>query len=143
MRRSRTPRRPSRARRGRARHEAEAVAAATAVTTSLRNAYLAGDAPALGRLLGPDVHVVVDRGGDASLPVAVGVASGLTLLHGPLGDAPSLRLDVRPMNGRSGLVASRDGRVFAVVVADGVVGAVDHLWVVADPEKLRRWGEPR
>lgn len=50
---------------------------------------------------------------------------------------------VRPMNGRSELVASRDGRVFAVVVPDGVVRAVDHLWVVADPEKLGRWGEPR
>ena len=100
MRRSRTPRRPSRARRGRARHEAEAAAAAAALTTSLRDAYLAGDAPALARLLGPDVHVVVDRGGDASLPVAVGVASGLTLLHGQLGDPASLGLDVRPMNGR-------------------------------------------
>jgi RNA polymerase sigma-70 factor (ECF subfamily) len=72
--------------------------------------------------------------------VAVGVASGLTLLHGLLGDPASLGLDVRPMNGRSGLVASCDGRVFAVVVADGVAGAVDHLWVVADPEKLHRWG---
>ncbi|MFF9564718.1 hypothetical protein ACF1AJ_15340 [Leifsonia sp. NPDC014704] len=122
------------------RREADAAAAAAALTAALRDAYLAGDAPAVGRLLGPDVHVVVDRGGDASLPVAIDFASGLTLLHGLLGDPASLGLDVRPMNGRSGLVASRDGRVFAVVVADGAVGAVDHLWIVADPEKLRRWG---
>ncbi|MDR6611122.1 hypothetical protein [Leifsonia sp. 1010] len=122
------------------RREADATAAAAALTTALRDAYLAGDASALAGVLGLEVHLVVDHGGTASPPVAVGIASCLPLLHGLLGDAASLRLDVRPMNGRSGLVASRDGRVFAVMVPHGAVGAVDHLWIVADPEKLRRWG---
>lgn len=136
MRRSRNQRR-----RGRARRDAEAAVAATALTALLRDAYLAGDGAALARLLGPDVHLVVDRGGGgAALPVAAGPACAVALLRCVLGEPSTLRLEARPMNGRSGLVASRGGQVVAVAVPSGTAGAVDHLWVVADPAKLQHWG---
>jgi RNA polymerase sigma-70 factor (ECF subfamily) len=45
----------------------------------------------------------------------------------------------RTVNGRPGLVAERDGRLFAVY-AFGVVGArIGRIWVVTNPEKLRSW----
>jgi len=138
MTRSQRPRRRGRTRRERARPEAQEAAALAA---SLRGAYLADDPAAVARVLGPDVRVVVDDGGAGAtpLPVAVGVASGMALLRGVLGEPALLRLEVRPMNGRSGLVASRDGAVVAVVVPTGAAGAVGHLWVVADPRKLGHW----
>lgn len=43
------------------------------------------------------------------------------------------------MNGVPGLVGRRGGRAVAVIVMDGVPGAVTEVWVMCDPGKLRHW----
>jgi RNA polymerase sigma-70 factor (ECF subfamily) len=45
----------------------------------------------------------------------------------------------RTVNGQPGLVAQQDG-VTVTVFAFGVAGMrIRHIWVVRNPEKLRRW----
>ncbi|GAB3994069.1 hypothetical protein GCM10029992_07450 [Glycomyces albus] len=45
----------------------------------------------------------------------------------------------RTVNGQPGLVAQRNG-VIVSVYAFGVAGdLIDRIWVVRNPEKLRRW----
>jgi RNA polymerase sigma-70 factor (ECF subfamily) len=108
------------------------------LAVTLRDAYLADDGFALAEVLGPAVCVVVD-GGDDTAATALGIPAALTLLRRSLGAPAGLRLDVRPVNGRPGLLASRGGGAVAVVIPDGRRGAVAHVWVVIDPGKLARW----
>ncbi|WP_285115090.1 hypothetical protein [Leifsonia sp. fls2-241-R2A-40a] len=122
-----------------------------ALVRGFRDAYLADDAWTLARLLGGGVCVVVDTGAGceeqgrpgeraggppASVP---GIAAALTLLRRTLGDPASLRLELRAVNGGPGLLAFRAGRAVAVVALSGRPGAVDHVWVVANPAKLTEW----
>ena len=108
---------------------------------AFRDAYRADDPVALARLLGPDVCVVVDTGGVAGAAhgPACGITAALTLLRVALGSPATLRLQLRSVNGRPGLLAPRDGRLVAVIVVDGRAAAVDHVWVVTNPEKLATW----
>lgn len=127
------PSRRSRRRGGPERHEGLARA--------FRDAYRTDDPVALARLLGPDVCVVVDTGGVAGAahgPTS-GTTAALTLLRVALGSPATLRLQLRSVNGRPGLLATRDGRLLAVIVVDGRAAAVDHVWVVTNPEKLATW----
>jgi len=111
------------------------------VARAFRDAYRADDPVALARLLGPDVCVVVDTGGVAGAAhgPACGTTAALTLLRVVLGSPATLRLQLRSVNGRPGLLAQRDGRLVAVIVVDGRAAAIDHVWVVTNPEKLATW----
>jgi RNA polymerase sigma-70 factor (ECF subfamily) len=121
-------RRPARHERGRALAEA------------FRDAY--GDPIELARLLAADVRVVVDTGGiaGAAQGPAVGTTAALTLLRVALGAPAAVRLDVRPVNGAPGLLATRDGVVVAVVALEGDADGIAHVWAVTNPAKLRGWG---
>ncbi|WP_374009210.1 hypothetical protein [Leifsonia sp. LS-T14] len=131
------PSRGSRRRSGRGRHDARDGALARA----FRDAYRTDDPLALARLLGPDVCVVVDTGGVAGAAhgPASGTTAALTLLRVALGAPATLRLELRSVNGRPGLLALREGRLVAVIVVEGRAAAVDHVWVVTNPEKLATW----
>ena len=108
---------------------------------AFRDAYRADEPIALARLLAPDVCVVVDTGGvaGAAQGPAVGTTAALTLLRVALGAPAALRLDVRSVNGRAGLLATRAGRPVAVLAFDGDVDGIEQVWVVTNPAKLDRW----
>ena len=129
--------RGARRRSGRARHDGGDAALARA----FRDAYRADDPVALAHLLGPDACVVVDTGGVAGAAhgPASGITAALTLLRVALGAPATLRLQVRSVNGRPGLLASRDDRLVAVMALEGRAAAVGHVWVVTNPEKLASW----
>jgi len=111
------------------------------LAAGFRDAFGADDPIALARLLAPDVCVVVDTGGlaGAAQGPAVGTTAALTLLRVALGAPDALRLDVRSVNGRAGLLASRSGRPVAVVAFDGDADGMAHVWVVTNPAKLDGW----
>jgi hypothetical protein len=110
----------------------------------VRHALLTGDDLRLALVLGPRVRVVVDSGGalEAATGPATGAVDGLRLLRRALG-APET-LDARPhsVNGRTGLVCVRDGRVVGIVSFNGAVGHVQDVWVVLSSEKLAHWNRP-
>ena len=112
-----------------------------ALAAVFRDAYRSGDPLVLARLLGPQVCVVVDTGGlaGAARGPADGITAALTLLRVTLGAPATLRLQLRSVNGRPGLLALRDGRVLAVIALEGRPTAVDCVWVVTNPEKLTSW----
>ena len=127
----------ARRRRGRVRHDGGDAALASV----FGDAYRSGDPLVLARLLGPQVCVVVDTGGmaGAARGPADGITAALTLLRVTLGAPATLRLQLRSVNGRPGLLALRDGRVLAVIAVEGRAAAVDCVWVVTNPEKLTSW----
>lgn len=133
MRRSRAARR-----RGlRVRRDADAGRLAAA----FRDAYLSGDPSQLARVLDPDVRVIVDSGGVTGRAhgPADGLTAALTLLALTLGAPEGLRLELRSVNGRPGLRATRQERVVAVIALDGAAGVLDRVWLVTNPAKLARW----
>ncbi|MFC4052753.1 nuclear transport factor 2 family protein [Actinomadura syzygii] len=110
-----------------------------------------GDAAALRALLAADAMVVSDGGGKVRAPVhpthgADAVARFVTNLLAcqprtgqPDPGESGTDVTVESVNGRAGLVLRRAGQAIAVVgvsVADARVTAV---WIVLNPDKLRRW----
>ncbi|KQR51307.1 hypothetical protein ASF88_19275 [Leifsonia sp. Leaf336] len=87
----------------------------------------------LSRVIGPHPRVVVDIGEE---PRAWCAVSGFS--PGPA-DAAALSWELRSVNGAPGVVGSRSGRVIVVAVLSGIVGDVTDIWIVANPDKLRRW----
>ncbi|MEV8213287.1 hypothetical protein [Leifsonia sp. NPDC077715] len=108
---------------------------------AVSDAYKADDPIALARLLASDVCVVVDTGGvaGAAQGPAIGTTAALTLLRVALGAPRGLRFDVRSVNGRPGLLATRGGRPVAVLAFDGAIDGIEHIWVVTNPTKLEHW----
>ncbi|TYK46942.1 hypothetical protein [Actinomadura decatromicini] len=118
-----------------------------------------GDAAALRTVLAADAMVVSDGGGKVRAPVhpthgADAVARFVTTLlacrpgtgqSGPGESGPGecgTAVTVESVNGRAGVVLRRAGQAVAVVgvsVADARVTAV---WIVLNPDKLRRWHRP-
>ena len=45
----------------------------------------------------------------------------------------------RTVNGQPGLVAQQDGVTVTVFAFDVAGDRIRHIWVVRNPEKLRRW----
>ncbi|WP_328472505.1 RNA polymerase sigma factor SigJ [Actinoplanes sp. NBC_00393] len=112
-----------------------------AVVKSFRRAWQAGDIGALIGLLDPDVTVTADGGGRVStvLRPIRGVAEiaryGAALLDHMGGQA----IVERTVNGRPGLVAERDGSAVTVLAFDIADDRIRSVWVVRNPDKLRRW----
>ena len=51
----------------------------------------------------------------------------------------ALRLDVRSVNGRAGLLATRAGRPAAVLAFEGGAEGIEQVWIVTNPAKLDGW----
>jgi hypothetical protein len=45
----------------------------------------------------------------------------------------------RTVNGQAGVVAQQDGVIVTVFAFDVAGDRIRHIWVVRNPEKLRRW----
>ncbi|WP_406059830.1 RNA polymerase sigma factor SigJ [Streptomyces sp. NBC_01077] len=111
------------------------------VIRDFKQAWEAQDIAALVGLLNPDATVVVDGGGlvGAALRPITG-AGEIARYIVAIGDmAPGMKLLVRSVNGRAGLVAQRAGTT-VTVAAFGLEGdRITHIWAVRNPEKLQPW----
>lgn len=111
------------------------------IVKELKQAWEASDIDALIGLLDPDITAVADSGGLVSAvlrPVegSEQVARWLVDIASRVSD---LKLLVRTVNGQPGLVVQQDG-VTAAVLAFAVAGdRIKNIWVIRNPEKLRRW----
>ncbi|SEA39586.1 hypothetical protein [Leifsonia sp. 21MFCrub1.1] len=106
----------------------------------LRAATAACDARRLRRLLDPDVAVVVDAGEHDRTRIRVvrGVEDAALLLAYGLGAQRGREVVERPVNGRPGLLLSRDGRPTATIAVDVTAGLVSLVWVRLGAPALRR-----
>jgi RNA polymerase sigma-70 factor (ECF subfamily) len=114
----------------------------TGVVRAFRLAWEAKDIDALIGLLDPGATAIADGGGlavaflspieggeqiaRAWIEIANRAPGGMTFLE-------------RTVNGQPGLVAQQDGVTVTVFAFDVAGDRVRHIWVVRNPEKLRRW----
>jgi RNA polymerase sigma factor (sigma-70 family) len=112
------------------------------IVRDFKAAWEAKDIDALIGLLDPDATAIADGGGLATtflrpieggeqiarawVEIANRVPSNMTFLE-------------RAVNGQPGLVAQQDGVTVTVFAFDVADGRIRHIWVVRNPEKLRRW----
>jgi RNA polymerase sigma-70 factor (ECF subfamily) len=112
------------------------------VVRDFKQAWEAKDIDALIGLLDPDATAIADGGGLATTFLHP-IEGGEQIAHAWVELARRRPDDVtfleRTVNGQPGLVAQQDGvtvTVFAFEVADD---RIRHIWVMRNPEKLRRW----
>ncbi|MFI6742524.1 nuclear transport factor 2 family protein [Nonomuraea sp. NPDC050451] len=103
-----------------------------------------GDTAALRAVLAADAIVVSDGGGKLRAPVrpihgADAVARFVTSL---LAGQPGIEVAVESVNGRTGLVLRQSGRAVAVVGVSVAGAEITAVWIVLNPDKLRRWHRP-
>jgi RNA polymerase sigma factor (sigma-70 family) len=114
----------------------------TGVVRAFKAAWEAKDIDAIIGLLDPDAMAVADGGGlavtflspiegreqiaRAWIEIANRVPSNMTFLE-------------RTVNGQAGVVAQQDGVIVTVFAFDVAGDRIRHIWVVRNPEKLRRW----
>ncbi|MEV5172453.1 RNA polymerase subunit sigma [Streptomyces flaveolus] len=114
------------------------------IARAVRHACADEDADRLAFLLAPEATAFFDGGGKVralTRPVTGGecvARSLLTLLAGH----PRTTLHTHPVNGRTGLVVRYDDQVAAVITLDVAGSRVVQVWVVLNPDKLRRWNRP-
>ncbi|HEY1623239.1 MAG TPA: RNA polymerase sigma factor SigJ [Streptosporangiaceae bacterium] len=121
---------------------APAAAQRAGIVKAFKAAWEAKDIDALMRLLDPDATAIADGGGlavtfvdpiEGSEQIArawVEIASRVTA---------GMRFLERTVNGQPGLVAQQDGVTVTVFAFDVAGDRIKHIWVVRNPEKLRRW----
>ncbi|MEU4231655.1 nuclear transport factor 2 family protein [Nonomuraea sp. NPDC026600] len=100
-----------------------------------------GDTAALRAVLATDAVVVSDGGGKLRAAIhpthgADAVARFVTAL---LTGQPGTDVAVASVNGRTGLVLRRAGQAVAVVGVSVAGAEVTAVWIVLNPDKLRRW----
>jgi RNA polymerase sigma-70 factor (ECF subfamily) len=112
------------------------------VVRDFKQAWEAKDIDALIGLLDPDATATADGGGRATtflrpieggdqiayawIEIAKRVPSNMTFLQ-------------RTVNGQPGLVAQHDGVVVTVFAFDVAGDRIRNIWVIRNPEKLRKW----
>jgi RNA polymerase sigma factor (sigma-70 family) len=114
----------------------------TGIVRAFKAAWEAKDIDAIVGLLDPDATAVADGGGlavtflspiegreqiaRAWIEIANRVPSTMTFLE-------------RTVNGQAGVVAQQDGVTVTVFAFDIADDRIRHIWVIRNPEKLRRW----
>jgi RNA polymerase sigma factor (sigma-70 family) len=123
---------------------APATSRQTGVVRDFKRAWEARDITALVGLLDPDATVVADGGGlvSSALRPIEGAERIARYLVEVAVRGPGMTIVERPVNGRPGLVAERDGVAVTVAAIDVVGGRVTRIWAVRNPEKLRLWSGP-
>ncbi|MFG2004223.1 hypothetical protein ACGFNU_34190 [Spirillospora sp. NPDC048911] len=99
------------------------------------------DTAALKKVLAVDAMVVSDGGGKVRAAMhpthgADAVAHFVTAL---LAGRPRTVVSVESVNGRTGLVLRRAGQAVAVVSLSIAAAEVTAVWIVLNPDKMRRW----
>ena len=114
------------------------------IVLALWRACESGDEDAVAGLLHPDVTVLTDGGGKVRVPVEPvhGSRRSARLLVRLLATAPDMVATPQSVNGHAGLVFRRDDSVIGVLSLDARGDTVHDIWIVLNPEKLRRWNTP-
>ncbi|MFA1547014.1 RNA polymerase sigma factor SigJ [Actinomadura chokoriensis] len=112
------------------------------VVRDFKQAWETKDIDVLIGLLDPDATAIADGGGLATTflrPIEGGeqiAHAWVELARRAPGDMACLE---RTVNGQPGLVAQQDGVIVTVFAFTIVGGRIKHIWVVRNPDKLRRW----
>ncbi|WP_371782555.1 RNA polymerase sigma factor SigJ [Streptosporangium subroseum] len=111
------------------------------IVRDFKQAWEAKDIDALIGLLDPAATATADGGGlvSAVLRPVEGAEQVVRYAVDIAGRVPGMTLLERTVNGRSGLVAQRDGVTVMVIAFDVVGDRIKHIWAVRNPEKLRPW----
>ena len=112
------------------------------VVQELRAAAETGRPGILSRVLAPDVRMLTDAGGGVAVDARTVEGSG----HVAAKICDVLARDVtqiseHEVNGQTGLVLRRGGRVIGIVSVNVRGGLVTDLWIVLNPDKLKHWNE--
>ncbi|MEV8376148.1 hypothetical protein AB0P21_25635 [Kribbella sp. NPDC056861] len=92
-------------------------------------------------MLTADITVIADGGGKVRAPITPihGAAEAARFVTALLADQQSLALTLEPVNGRLGLTLRRAGRACAVICLSTDGSEVTAIWIILNPDKLRRW----
>ena len=112
------------------------------IVRDFKAAWEAKDIEAVIGLLDPEATAVADSGGLA-VSFLDPIEGSERIARGWVEIAdrwPStMTLAQRTVNGRPGLVAEQDGAVVTVFAFDVANDRIRRIWVMHNPEKLRRW----
>ncbi|SEF20835.1 RNA polymerase sigma-70 factor, ECF subfamily [Amycolatopsis pretoriensis] len=112
------------------------------IVRDFRRAWEAQDIAALIGLLDPAATATADGGGLALTflrPLEGGERIATAWVELARRRPPGMTVLERTVNGRPGLVAQEDGVTVTVFAFDVVADRIRRIWVVRNPEKLRRW----
>lgn len=107
-----------------------------------KRAWEAMDVEALIALLDPNATAIADGGGLAITflyPIEGGEQVAQAWVEIARRKPGNMTFLERTVNGRPGLVAQQEGITVSVFAFDVVGDLIKHIWVVRNPEKLRRW----
>lgn len=112
------------------------------VVRDFRQAWEAKDIDALIALLDPDATAIADGGG-LVLSFLEPIEGGERIARGWMEIArrwpDNMTLVERTINGQLGLVAQQEGVIVSVFAFDVGADRIKRIWVVRNPDKLRRW----
>ncbi|MFI7448956.1 RNA polymerase sigma factor SigJ [Nonomuraea sp. NPDC049714] len=112
------------------------------IVRDFKQAWEAKDIDALIGLLDPDATAIADGGGLA-ITFLRPIEGAEQIAHAWVEIADrrpgSMTLVERTVNGQPGLVAQQDGVTVTVFAFEVAGDRIKHIWVVRNPEKLRRW----
>ncbi|MFC9435651.1 RNA polymerase sigma factor SigJ [Nocardia sp. NPDC057030] len=111
------------------------------VVRDFKQAWETKDIEALIGLLDPEATATADGGGLALAflePIQGGEAIAHAWTEIASRSTPVTLLE-RTVNGQPGLVGEIDGTVVSVYAFDIADGRITRIWVIRNPEKLRRW----
>ncbi|MFD8384768.1 RNA polymerase sigma factor SigJ [Streptomyces sp. NPDC059679] len=112
------------------------------IVRDFKQAWEAKDIDALIGLLDPDATAIADGGGLA-ITFLHPIEGGEQIAHAWVEIARrrpgNMTFLERTVNGQPGLVAQQDGVTVSVFAFEVVDDRIKHIWVVRNPEKLRRW----
>jgi RNA polymerase sigma factor (sigma-70 family) len=114
-----------------------------AIVRDFKAAWAAQDIDALIGLLDPDATATADGGGLVATyidPIVGGaqIARAYAKLAAVVLDRGTTFVECT-VNGRPGLAAREQGRTVSVFAFEVVGERIRHIWVVANPEKIRPW----
>ncbi|WP_030683082.1 RNA polymerase sigma factor SigJ [Streptomyces sp. NRRL B-1347] len=112
------------------------------VVRDFKRAWEAKDIDALIGLLDPDATATADGGGLATTFLRP-IEGGEQIAHAWAEIARrrpgTMTFLERTVNGRPGVVAEQGGAIVTVFAFEVTGDRITHIWVVRNPEKLRRW----
>lgn len=117
-----------------------------ATVHELRLAAQSGEPNILEHVLDPNVVMLTDDGGSvrsAADPAPVQGSAAVARKICAVLDRDPTEITEREVNGLSGLVLRRQGKVTGVVSVNVEDKLVTDLWIVLNPDKLRHWNDPR
>jgi len=115
--------------------------AARELVRAFASAWETGDPDGLIALLDPSAVAMTDGGGTVSAAIepVTGANAIAAFLLAVFTRQPDLALTVTSVNGTVAIVAHAAGTVHATIAVALEAGRVRRLWVMRNPDKLRRW----